>query len=189
MNQGRTRLDRYQNRWYKPGGSLPGRVLWYAVNELLFRSAIFPLSGVKCAILRLFGAKVGKGVVIKPRVNIKYPWNLQVGDYAWIGEGVWIDNLGPVRIGAHACLSQGCLLLCGNHNYKLPTFDLIVGNIVLEDGAWVGAMALIGPGSHLGSHAVVSAGSVATGTLDAYTVYSGNPARPIRSRNIETETP
>ncbi|MDZ7624210.1 MAG: hypothetical protein U5J96_07185 [Ignavibacteriaceae bacterium] len=85
----------------------------------------------KIFALRFFGAKVGKGVIIKPCVNIKYPWFLEIGDNVWIGEEVWIDNLGKVKIGNNVCLSQGALLLCGNHNYKKETFDLIVGDITL----------------------------------------------------------
>ena len=84
---------------------------------------------MKRTLLRLFGANVGRGVVLKPRVTIKYPWKLAVGEHSWIGENVWIDNLGQVTIGNHCCLSQGALLLCGNHNYKKATFDLMVGDI------------------------------------------------------------
>lgn len=184
MNQGKTRLDLYDNRWYRPGGTFPGRALWYLVNEVVFRSAFIPFSGLKCRILGWFGARIGKGVVIKPRVSIKYPWNLEVGDFAWIGEEVWIDNLGRVTIGPHACLSQGCLMLCGNHDYTRETFDLKVGTIELGEGAWVGSRALVGPGTVMGSHAVLSAGSVATGSLEPYTVYRGNPALPVRRRNL-----
>ena len=81
-------------------------------------------------------------MVIKPSVNIKYPWRLTIGSFVWIGEGVWIDNLENVVIGDNVCISQGAMLLCGNHNYKKTTFDLIVGSITLEDGVWVGAQSV-----------------------------------------------
>jgi putative colanic acid biosynthesis acetyltransferase WcaF len=143
-----------------------------------------PISKLKVLLLRMFGAKVGKGVVIKPSVNIKYPWLLEIGDYTWIGEHVWIDNLAKVKIGANCCLSQGAMLLCGNHNYKLETFDLIVKAITLEDGAWVGAMSTVCPGVTLKSHAILTVDSVATETLEAYSLYKGNPAVKIRDRKI-----
>ena len=127
----------------------------------------------------MFGAKIGQGVVIKPTVNIKYPWNLIIGNHVWIGEEVWIDNLGQVSIGDHACISQGALLLCGNHNYRKPTFDLMVGNITLEEGAWVGAKAIVGPGVTMKSHAVLSAGSVAGSDLESWSIYRGNPTQLI----------
>lgn len=91
-----------------------------------------PSSSLRIRLLRLFGARMGKGVVIKPSVNIKYPWNLSIGDYSWIGENVWIDNLTHVAIGSNVCISQGAMLLCGNHDYKRPTFDLMVKPIVIE---------------------------------------------------------
>lgn len=189
MEEKRTRLDLYNNSWYQPGGNTLSRVLWYFTNALLFRSYLFPISGLKVFLLRLFGAKVGQGVVIKPNVNIKYPWKLTVGNYVWIGEEVWIDNLGLVSIGDHACLSQGALLLCGNHDYSRTTFDLQVGDIRLEEGAWAGARSLLGPGTHLQSHAVLTAGSVATGILEAWSVYRGNPAQKIRERSWINQPP
>ncbi len=135
-------------------------------------------------MLRLFGARLGQGVIIKPAVNIKYPWLLSVGNHVWIGEQVWIDNLAPVTIGDHACLSQGAMLLTGNHNYQTPTFDLIIKPIVLENGAWVGAKALVCPGVTVYAHAVLAAGSVATRPLESYTIYQGNPAVAVRPRNL-----
>ena len=135
--------------------------------------------------MRLFGAKIGKGVVIKPSVNIKYPWFLEIGDHAWIGEKVWIDNLVPVKIGPNVCISQGAMLLTGNHNYKKETFDLITGEIILEEGAWIGAKAVVTPGVTCKEHSVLAVSSVAVEDLEPYTVYQGNPAKPIRKRTIE----
>lgn len=177
-----TRLDQFSNPEYQPGPALK-RVAWYLTEWLFFKSA-FPLSSIKCALLRLFGARVGRGVVIKPHVRIKHPWYLAIGEYTWIGENVWIDNLGQVNIGAHCCLSQGSMLLCGNHNYKKSTFDLIIGPITLENGVWIGAQAVVCPGVCCGSHSVLSVGSVAQKNLDPYTVYSGLPAVPVRKREI-----
>jgi putative colanic acid biosynthesis acetyltransferase WcaF len=180
----KTDLSIYDNSWYKPGAGPVKRLLWYLVNALIFQSYLFPVNSLKTALLSLFGAKLGKGVVIKPSVNIKYPWNLEIGAYTWIGEKVWIDNLAMVRIGSHACLSQGAMLLTGNHNYKKPAFDLIVAPIVLEEGVWIGAQSLVCPGVTCRSHAVLSAQSVATGNLEAYAIYAGNPAGRIRERVI-----
>lgn len=180
---GTTTLSDFNNSWYKPGGSAFGRILWYMANACFFNSA-FPLSGIRVFLLRLFGAKVGKGVVIKPHVNIKYPWKLSIGDHSWIGEYCWIDNLAMVKIGANACISQGALLLCGNHNYKKNTFDLVTGEITLGDGVWIGAKAVVCPGVTCGSHAVLSVGSVAVSDLEPYAVYQGNPAVRKRERTI-----
>jgi putative colanic acid biosynthesis acetyltransferase WcaF len=176
-------LASFNNSWYDPGAGSFRRFAWYMVNAALINSA-FPVSGIKVRLLRMFGARVGKGVVIKPHVNIKYPWKLSIGDYAWIGEYAWIDNLGETSIGSHVCISQGALLLCGNHNYKSAAFDLIVGPIRLENGVWIGAKAVVCPGVTCGSHSVLSAGSVAAANLEPYKIYKGNPAIVIRSREI-----
>jgi len=92
-----------------------------------------------------------------------------------------------VNIGSHVCLSQGCMLLTGNHHYKKITFDLIVREIILEDGVWIGAKALVCPGVHCYSHSVLTAQSVATGDMDRYFIYAGNPAQKIRERIFENE--
>ena len=122
-------LSSYSNEWYNPGRNSFIRILWYFTNILFFKSSFFPFFNVKKKILILFGAKIGKNVVIKPNVNIKYPWNLSVGNHVWIGEKVWIDSLCSVQIGDNVCISQGAYLLCGNHNYSLSNFDLILKNI------------------------------------------------------------
>jgi putative colanic acid biosynthesis acetyltransferase WcaF len=178
----KTQLNIYNNSWYDTGASSIKKLLWYFVNVLFFVNPLNPAIGIKVTLLRLFGAKIGKGVVIKPGVNIKYPWFLTVGDHVWIGESVWIDNLVPVSIGSHSCLSQGAMLLTGNHNYKLPTFDLIVKPIVLEEGVWIGAKSVVTQGVTCGSHSVLAVGSVATQNLTAYTIYQGNPAEAKRKR-------
>ena len=143
------------------------------------------LYSFKRAILKLFGADVGIGVIIKPNVNIKYPWKLKVGDYVWIGEGVWIDNLDFVSIGSHSCISQGALLLCGNHDYSKSSFDLMVKPIVLEEGVWIGAKSVVCPGVIIGSHGVLSAGSVLFNDINPYEIYRGNPAEKIKTRSIK----
>jgi len=179
-----TDLSKFNNSWYNPGGKLK-RLVWFLINFLVFQNRINGLSGVKVFILRMFGAKMGKNVVIKPNVNIKYPWKLTVGDNTWIGEQVWIDNLGEVSIGENVCLSQGAMLLCGNHNYKSESFDLMVGGITLEDGVWIGAHAVVCPSVTCFSHSILSVNSVATKNLEAYTIYQGNPSVVVRKRVIE----
>lgn len=180
-------LRGYNNAWYRPGSPWK-RLLWYFVNALVMKNSWIPISSLKVRMLRAFGAKIGIGVNIKPCVNVKYPWLLEVGDYVWIGENVWIDNLGKVKIGSNVCISQGAMLLCGNHNYKKSTFDLMVGDITVEDGAWIGAKAIVCPGVTVHSHAVLSVASVACHDLDAYGIYQGNPAYKTKNRIIDNPT-
>ena len=180
----KTDLSLYNNESYRPGAGRVKRAAWFIINVCFFLNPLIPFYGIKVFLLRLFGARVGRGVVIKPSVNIKYPWNLIVGDHVWIGEKAWIDNLAKVSIGGHVCISQGAMLICGNHDFSKRTFDLMTGEICLEDGAWIGAGAMVGPGVKVGSHAVLSLGSAATADLQPYTIYRGNPAEIIKKRTI-----
>lgn len=177
-------LSKYDNSWYRPG-PLWKRFFWYGVNTFIFNSSLFPVYGVKIFLLKAFGAKLGRNVFIKPNVSIKYPWLLQTGDNVWIGEGVWIDNLAKISIGSNVCLSQGCMLLCGNHDYTTSTFDLIVKEIVLEDGVWIGARATVCGGVVCKNHSVLTVNSVATLPLEALSIYQGNPAVKVKTRCIK----
>lgn len=181
---GATDLSKFNNSWYQVGASYPKQFIWYFVNVLFFKSSFNPFSSLKVALLRAFGAKVGRGVVIKPSVNIKYPWKLSIGDYSWIGEEVWIDNLDQVKIGANCCISQGALLLCGSHNYRESAFGLKIKPITLEDGVWIGAKSVVLQGVTCRSHSILSAYSVAAKELEVYTIYRGNPALKTQIREI-----
>ena len=180
----KTDLSKYDNRWYHPGVGILKRVLWHFVNHLVFTHGLLPVSGLKVFLLRVFGAHIGNGVNVKPSVNIKYPWLLEIGDYVWIGEEVWIDNLAKVRIGSNVCLSQGAMLLTGNHDFTRSTFDLRVGEITLEDGVWIGAKAVVCPSVTCRSHSVLAVNSVATKDLEAFHIYRGIPAEKGRERII-----
>lgn len=181
----KTNLAKYDNSGFCPGAGFVKRAVWYFVNAWFLKSSWCLSVKLKVLLLRLFGAKVGRGVTIKPGVNIKYPWNLTVDENVWLGENVWIDNLVSVRIGSNAVVSQGAMLLCGNHNYRCSTFDLMTGEIVLEEGAWVGAQCTVCPGVTMRSHSVLAVGSVATRDCEAYGVYQGNPAVKVKERFIE----
>jgi putative colanic acid biosynthesis acetyltransferase WcaF len=160
------------------------QVAWYFVNIVFFKNALNISSGSKVFLLKIFGAQIGQGVVIKPAVNIKYPWKLNIGNNSWIGEEVWIDNLSNVIIGSNVTLSQGALLLTGSHDHTKETFDFISLPVVLEDGVWIGAKAVVFGGVTCRSHSILGINSVAEQDLKAYVIYKGNPAVPVISRSI-----
>lgn len=183
-----TSFKKVNNALYKTtiqiGASRFKQLSWYVVNVLFFKNSLSVSSGVKAELLRLFGAEVGTGVVIKPSVNIKYPWKLKVGNYSWIGEEVWIDNLSEVSIGDNVTISQGALLLTGSHDHSKESFDFISYPIILEDGVWIGSRAVVYGGVRCQSHSILGVNSVAEGTLKSYIIYKGNPAIPIIERKI-----
>ena len=160
------------------------RLIWIVVSRVFFLTRFPWPSTMKSVILRLFGANVGEGLVIKPNVNIKYPWNLSAGDHTWIGESVWIDSLGKVQLGKNVCLSQGCMIETGNHDWQDPAFGLIVEDVFVEDGAWVGAKSVLLPGARLASHCVLAAGGVLGGATEPFAIYRGNPALKVGVRRL-----
>jgi len=176
------RLSEYDHGDHDPGAGLVRRIAWYVCNAVVFASWLVPPSAPKRWLLRCFGAVVGRGVVIKPNVNIKYPWRLTIGDHSWIGEGAWLDNLGAIEIGRNACVSQGARLLTGNHDYRDPRFRLRVGSIRIDDCAWVGAYAVVCPDVTIARGSVISVASVVTRSTREDWVYAGSPATALRPR-------
>ena len=167
-------LNRGRPRWIE--------IIWYLVKVVIFLSAIpFP-SALKRGLLRFFGATIGRGVVIKPRVNIHFPWKLAVGDFTWIGEEVFILNFEPVTIGAHCCISQRAFLCAGNHDFRQPDMRYRNQPITVEDGAWVGAQVFVSPGVTICTEAVITAGSVVTSNQPAKMICRGNPCAAVRPR-------
>jgi putative colanic acid biosynthesis acetyltransferase WcaF len=159
-------------------------MLWYGFNYIFFYSAIPWPYRMKRKILLMFGAKVGLGLVIKPKVRIKYPWKLSIGNYCWIGEDVWIDNLENVEMRDNVCISQGAMLLTGNHDYSISRFPYRLGQIVIEDGVWIGAKSVVCPGVICKSHSILTVNSVATKQMEELKIYAGNPAVFTRNRKI-----
>ncbi len=171
------------------GGSKWSEGCWYLVKCVFFLSPLPWPSRLKSGLLRLFGAKIGSGVYIKPRVNIHLPWKLAVGDHTWLGEEVFILNLGQVTIGAHCCISQRAFLCTGSHDYRDVEMSYRNAPIVVSDGAWVGAQVFVAPGVVIGSDAVVTAGSVVLKSLPPGMICSGNPCQPVKLRWKERKTP
>jgi putative colanic acid biosynthesis acetyltransferase WcaF len=178
----RVDLSSFDNSWYSPGRSTLIRALWFFVGLPIIRCGLLPSSSVRRIVLRCFGAKLARGIVLKPGVRVKYPWLLSIGENSWIGEDVWIDNLVEVKIGANVCVSQGAYLCTGNHDWSDQSFGLDARPIVLEDGSWVGARSLIGPGVMIGECGIATAGSVVVKSIPAYEIHSGNPAAFARRR-------
>lgn len=160
------------------------QVCWYFTNIFFFKNSLNVSSGLKVFLLKLFGASVGTGVVIKPAVNIKYPWKLRIGNNSWIGEQVWIDNLSEVVIGENVTLSQASMILTGSHDHTKQAFDFISLSVVLEYGVWIGAKAIVYGGVTCESHSILGINAVAENNLMAYTIYKGNPAVPVLKRVI-----
>ncbi|WP_299797830.1 WcaF family extracellular polysaccharide biosynthesis acetyltransferase [uncultured Maribacter sp.] len=149
------------------GASKIKEVIWYLTKVCFFLSALPYPSSFKVSLLKLFGAKIGKGVVIKPRVNIHFPWKLEIGDNVWIGEEAFLLNFELFKIGNNVCISQRSFLCGGNHDYREPAMPYRNGPIDLKDGCWVGACCFIGPNVVIGQDTVITVGSVIVNDQDS----------------------
>lgn len=158
--------------------------LWWLVQGTLFAWSPQFMFGWRRWLLRLFGAKIGKGVLIRPTVRITYPWKLTVGDHSWVGDFAELYTLGPIEIGRNAVVSQYCYLCTGSHSISNPAFDIFTKPIVIEDEAWLAAGAFVHPGVTIRKGSVVAAKSVVRVSTAAYGVYAGEPLRLLRDRRL-----
>ncbi len=165
-------------------GELLARVAW-AFGRILFRLTPRPLFGVRRALLRLFGARIGRHVHVYPSAIIYFPWNLQVGDWSAIGEDVLVYNLGPVRIGARATISHRAHLCAGTHDYRRADLPLQKPAIEIGDQVWIAADAFVGPGVSIAAGAVGGARGVVVRDVRAWVVVAGNPARELAVRQLD----
>lgn len=186
----RIRLDRFDSS----GGLDRGRpkvteICWYLLKCFFFLSPLPWPQGLKHFLLRRFGASIGVGVVIKPRINIHFPWKLSLGDHSWIGEEVFILNFEPVSIGAHVCISQRAFLCTGNHDFRDPAFSYRNAPIEIADEAWIGAQCFVAPGISVGRKAVAVAGSIIIEDLPPGWICRGNPCKPVKERRLKSVLP
>jgi putative colanic acid biosynthesis acetyltransferase WcaF len=175
------RLDKFKHQNHQKKSKLT-LGLWLVLGAVFIQSKFpFPIF-FKKMILKLFGAKIGSNFIIKTGVIIKYPWKLHLGDNVWIGENVWIDNLDDITIHSNVCISQGALLLTGNHDYKKSDFALVTGKIIIEDGVWIGAKSVVCPNIICKKNSILTVGSILQMNTMENGIYQGNPATHKRYR-------
>lgn len=154
-------LSKFSGEGYDKGRSVGWQVAWLVVQSLVFKRWWMPASA-RARILRLFGAEIGQGVLIRHDVTIHWPWKLAIGDHSWIGVGAWILNLEPVTIGSNSCISQQALLCTGSHHYDSPSFEFDNGPIVIGDRVWVAVRATVLRGVRIGDDALIGACALVT---------------------------
>lgn len=156
--------------------------LWWLVQGMLFHPSPQAMYGWRRFLLRSFGARVGKGVLIRPTANVTYPWKLTLGDWSWVGDHATLYTLGEITIGESSVVSQHCYLCTGTHDYARVTFDLIADPIHVEPEAWIAAHVFVGPGVTIGRGAVVGARSVVLKDVPEKMICAGSPVRMLRRR-------
>jgi putative colanic acid biosynthesis acetyltransferase WcaF len=164
------------------------RITW-SFGRWLIRLSPRPCFAWRRAVLRLFGARVGAEAHIYPTAHLYMPWNVEIGDWAAVGEDVLIYSLGKVRIGNHATLSYRAHVCAGTHDLEDPTLPLLKPAVTIGAAVWIGTDAFIGPGVTVGEGAVVGARSVVVKDVEPFNIVAGNPARLIRRRKLRPERP
>ncbi len=176
-------LRQYDQSWFDRGRPGWYVLLWWFVQAIAFPLTPHPLSNLRCALLRLFGAHIGKGVLIRPTARFTYPWKITIGDYSWVGDDVVLYSLDAIDIGEHCVISQKSYLCTGTHDIKDPTFGLKTASINIGNGTWVATDCFVGPGVKIGANAVIGARSSVFGNMPPGQVCWGTPCRPQYSRS------
>ena len=162
--------------------------IWWAVQATLFAWSPQILYRWRAFLLRLFGAKIGQNVVIRPSVKITYPWKLPIGDDAWVGDDAVLYTLGNITLGANSVVSQKCYLCTGSHDYQSAHFDINAAPIVVGEKCWLATDVFVAPGVTIGDGTIVGARSSVFKSLPANMICRGNPAVVTRER-VEKVTP
>ena len=150
------------------------------VKCAFFQNPIPWPSALRVTLLRMFGARIGSGAVIRANVNVSYPWRLTLGDDVWIGEETVILSLAPVRIESSVCISQRAFLCTGSHDFRSEKFTLVTRPITVRGGSWIAAQAFIAPGVEIGEGSMVCAGSVVVENVPPRSIVRGNPAQVVK---------
>lgn len=156
--------------------------LWWMIQATLFRLSPQFMYGWRRFLLRLFGAKVGKKVIVRPTVRITYPWKVSIGDYSWIGDDVVLYSLGEIEIGNHVVISQKGYLCTGSHDYKKEDFSIFAKKISIKDECWLATDVFVAPGITIDQGTVIGARSSVYSNMPAYKVCIGNPAKVTQDR-------
>lgn len=164
------------------------RFVWSIVWKLLGSWTPAPLFAWRRALLRLFGARLAPTARIYPGVQVWYPANLEMGEWACLGGGVICYSMAPIQLKEYALVSQRAHLCAGTHDPDDPSFQLQVAPITLEANSWVAAEAFVGPGVTLRQGAVLGARGVLFRDLPEYAIAAGNPAKILRQRNSQTSS-
>jgi len=158
--------------------------LWWIVQDWLVRPSPQFMYGWRRFLWRLFGAKVGENVLIRPTAKVTFPWKVKVGARSWIGDYAELYSLGPIEIGEDVVISQHAYLCAGTHDYTRLDFPLVAKPIRVEDQAWLAAGCFISPGVAIGRGAIIGVRSMVLEDMPPAMICVGSPAKPIKPRPV-----
>jgi len=176
------RLDEWDDSGFDYGRAKLFVLLWFFCQTILFRLSPIPCYSFRRWLLKLFGCRIGKDVIVRPRARFHYPWRIEIGDYSSIGDEVWLYSIAPIKIGSHTVISQRSFLCTAGHDYRNPHFTTIIEPIVVGDGVWIAADVFVAPGITIGDNAVIGARSSVFHDMPVGTICYGSPCRPVKKR-------
>ena len=177
-------LKNYQASSYDRGRSSLFIMVWWLVQAIAFPLSLHNFNSFRCWLLRLFGAKIGRGVIIRPTARFTYPWKVKIGDYSWIGDDVVFYSIDRIEIGCHTVISQKSYLCTASHNFSDANFPTTTYPILIGNGVWLATDCFVAPGVMIGANAVIGARSNVLRNIPQQQVAWGNPCRVRYSRQI-----
>jgi putative colanic acid biosynthesis acetyltransferase WcaF len=149
--------------------------LWRTIYILLYKPSPQIMYGWRRFLLRLFGAKIGKNVILRPSVEITYPWKIEIGDYSWIGDNVVLYSLGKITIGSNTIISQKSYLCTGSHDFNSVAFDIFEKPIIIGNSCWIATDVFVAPGVQIADEVIIGARSSVFKSIKTKGLYKGNP--------------
>lgn len=179
-------LRKYDQSWFDRGKPSWFILFWWFVQAIVFPVTLHNFHFLRCGLLRLFGAKIGKGVTIRPTARFTYPWKIEIDDYSWIGDDVVFYSIDRIYVGSHCVISQESYLCTGSHDLQDANFKLIAAPIAIGNGVWIASDCFIAPGVNIGANSVIGARSSVFRDISEATVAWGSPCRDRYPRKITT---
>ena len=178
-------LRKYNQDWFDRGRPMWFIFLWWLIEGITLPLTPHNWYGFRCWLLRLFGAEIGTGVIIRSSVRVLYPWKVAIGDHSWIGDSVYFYSLDKIKIGSHCVISQKTYLCTGSHNAEDANFGLLTAPIEIGNGVWIAADCFIGLGVKIGANSVIGARSSVFNNIPEEQVAWGTPCLPRHRRQIK----
>ncbi|MGK7949430.1 MAG: hormogonium polysaccharide biosynthesis acetyltransferase HpsU [Xenococcaceae cyanobacterium] len=178
-------LSKYEQSGFERGRAGWFVFLWWMVQSIAFPLSLHNFNFLRCSLLRLFGAKIGKKVIIRPTARFTYPWKVEIGDYSWIGDNVVFYSIDRIHIGSHSVVSQKCYLCTASHDFTDEAFGLITAPLKIGNGVWIATDCFVAPGVTIGDNAVIGARSTVFKDIPSRAVAWGSPCLPRYKREMK----
>jgi acetyltransferase-like isoleucine patch superfamily enzyme len=168
-------------------GKVINRIYNYLADFFLFWLNLlinFPSHHLRRFLMRLYGARIGKGSSIHMGCHFYSLKNVKIGKDSIIGNGVFLDGRDNLIIGDHVSIASEAMIYNSEHDIHAEDFHHILDSVEIGDYCFIGPRAIILPGVKIGKGAVVAAGAVVTKDVPDFAIAGGVPASVIGERKL-----